>query len=144
MNLCLYILEFPESLWISCLQFFEEMFFFVLDLPLSDKQWLNLKFPINFSSIKCVSPVCCLLVDLGEISINRIDWFFTCFESEELRMIRISFCLSFEYMLCEKRFSPEGYESFCIEVLRMERPDSHNYLIREERMGTSFLTSVFS
>jgi hypothetical protein len=46
-------------------------------------------------------------------------------ESLQLRMVAISFRFALEDLLCEQGFSPQGAQSFCVEILGMDAPQPH-------------------
>ena len=49
-------------------------------------------------------------------------------EAFELRVIPVSLCGAAEHLLREKRFSPQGDESFRVQVARVEGPETHEGL----------------
>jgi hypothetical protein len=46
-------------------------------------------------------------------------------EALELWVVAVSFRRALEHSSCEQAFSPEGNQSFGVEILRMKRPEAH-------------------
>lgn len=109
-------------------EFFPEMFSFVHYLSCGYGDFLWFFDDREFWSIKIISPWFCFFYYFVKILIYRLYRVFCSFESCELRMIFISFCFPFEYVLREKSFAPHREKSLRIEISRMESPETHEVI----------------
>lgn len=129
--------------WIPGLEFFLEMFFLICHLLMCDceKGWFEI--PIYFFSIKIIISLHSFFVDFSKILIDSIERIFCIFKPFKLRMIFVSFCISWEDIFCKQSLSPESDETFCIEISRMKWPDSHLFRGYSIKFNTILLCFFF-
>ena len=56
---------------------------------------------------------------------DRTNWRAQPLKSFQLRMVEVTFRLTFQDGLCEEAFTPQSYETACIQVFGMKRPEAH-------------------
>ncbi len=87
----------------------------------------------DLRSRKKVTAVHCLSVNTPQILGNETDGGTSLLKPKELRMMDISLRLSREYGLGKQAFTPQSNQPAGIEVLRMQTPDTHCYLLAVQR-----------
>jgi hypothetical protein len=119
--------KFSEAGWIALFQLARQVLQLIIQLSGCYRYFPYLMNLPQIMLIKMITPAKGFGIYLSEIIINRADWVGLGSKPQELRVMKVTACLTLQDLACQQRFTPKGHQAFSIQIRRVQTPQTHGW-----------------
>lgn len=115
----------PES---PASEFLKEVAPLIVDLAAIHRDPLLRPTPANLPDIEMIAAAMRFIPHRGQIGVDCSDGARMLPKASELWVMAVTASAASQYCSSQEAFSPERHKPFCVEVRRIQRPESHKTL----------------